>query len=89
VSIPTSKPSTQLTLVDYALWWFAIQIFLAAMTIILGLVALRDSTVEQALKSRTFISTPHHYHPADLLNSASGSVSQWHDNWTNGVASGV
>jgi hypothetical protein len=60
---------------DYALWWFAIQIVLAGTTIVIGLAACRSSTVDQAIQSRKFIPTPHHYQLADGFAQAHGLLS--------------
>jgi hypothetical protein len=76
-------PAGQADGVDYALWWFGIQIVCTGATIVLGLVAWRHSTIEQAIQSRTFIATPHHYRPADTMSMANGTGMDWHDGLAN------
>lgn len=72
---------------DYAVRWFMVQIFLTGLTIVMGLVALRASTIDQALKARIFLPTPHHYHPADLVGMARNVTSDWGEKIPSGVSS--
>jgi membrane glycosyltransferase len=74
---------------DYAIRWFAAQILITLAVVILALYVFRDSTAEQALRSREFLATPNHYRPADMLkqaqelgDSASGAMAQgWNEWW--------
>jgi len=66
------------------MWWFFIQIILTGTTIVLGLVAFRASTVDQALRARLFLPTPHHYHPADLVGIGRNTTTGWQEKLSHG-----
>lgn len=66
----------------YAVWWFLIQIIVAGATIVIGLATIRYTVVEQAVRARQFLPTPHHYAPADLFRQGSDG---WAITWNPSI----
>lgn len=47
---------------DYALWWFCIQLTFIGLAITIGLAFIPYTVLEQAERSRLFVPSPHRYH---------------------------